>query len=280
MSRLNIDSILPTEIYNHLLIDHEATEQSALLQLKEHHVLALASILTAHGLSDHIELHLLHRHFSLEEGEAMVHKAIDISGSDGGNPIMVDIAKAVPTPGAAKASLIPLMWMASTDGGLVAYEYGTLERGSYEARKKLADVPRKAWDAFAQDFHAHLEANGLQHIVSLKDKSCVRGGEYVVPSMRALFRIPDSVINLQAGSELVETGWNVEFDGPSPSPEPTDGHVTKTRTTTAGTVAHYHITEKEGPDAFDPKEVDPVYTDRIWQAVESREFFNLCPVVG
>lgn len=38
-------------------------------------------------------------------------------------------------------------------------------------------------------------------------------------------------------------------------PECTDGHVTKTRTTTAaGTAAHYHVTEREGPDAFDERE--------------------------
>jgi len=67
---------------------------------------------------------------------------------------------------------------------------------------------------------------------------------------------------------------------PLPLPECTDGHVTKTRQTTAGTVAHYHVTEKEGLHAFDAKEVDPVYTDRIWRAVESPEFFNICPVAG
>jgi hypothetical protein len=63
----------------------------------------------------------------------------------------------------------------------------------------------------------------------------MRGGEYVAPSIRALFRIPYSIINLQASSGLIETGWTVEHnaapevDGGLPLPEFTDGHVTKTR---------------------------------------------------
>jgi hypothetical protein len=56
--------------------------------------------------------------------------------------------------------------------------------------------------------------------------------------------------------------------------------MTKTRHTTAGTVAHCHAEEKKGPDAFDAKEVDLVYTDGIWYAVESPGFFNICPVAG
>lgn len=34
---------------------------------------------------------------------------------------------------------------------------------------------------------------GLQDIVSLKDKSCMTGGEYVVPSKRIIFRVPSSI---------------------------------------------------------------------------------------
>lgn len=284
MTHINVDSVLPAEVYNRLLIDHDATEQAALLQLKSQHVPALAKILTIHGVSDYVELHLLHRHFILQEGEAMLHKRCVIPGSDDDTSTTVDIAKAVPCSNLAKPSVFPLMWMTSTDG-LVAYEYGILEHGPSQHRN-ITDVSQETWYAFAKDFCAYVQATGLQDIVSLKDKSCMTGGEYVVPSMRALFRIPYSIINLQASSGLIETGWTVghsaapEVDGPLPLPECTDGHVTKTRHTTAGTVAHYHVTEKEGPDAFDAKEVDPVYTDGMWRAVESPEFFNICLVAG
>ena len=110
---------------------------------------------------------------------------------------------------------------------------------------------------------------GLQDIVSLKDKSCMTGGEYVVPSKRIIFRVPSSIINLQAGSGLMETGWNSTvpgLDGPLLLPECTDGHVTKMRETSGGTVAQSHITEEDGPDAFNPKEVDPMCTDTYLSA--------------
>jgi hypothetical protein len=281
MAHITVDTVLPADVYNRLLIDHDATEQAARFQLKSCHVPALAKILATHGVSDYVELHLLHRHFILQEGEAMLHKPCVISGSDENTSITVDIAKAVPCLNLAKPSLFPLMRMVSSTGGLVAYEYGALEVGSSQHRK-IKDISQETWKAFDQDFSAHVQAIGLQDIVSLKDKSCATGGEYVAPSMRALFRIPYSIINLQASSGLIETGWTVQHstalavDGP----ECTDGHVTKTRHTTAGTVAHYHVVEKEGPDAFDAKEVDPVYTGEMWRAVESPQFFNICPVAG
>ncbi|TAQ84023.1 hypothetical protein B7494_g7657 [Chlorociboria aeruginascens] len=285
MTHINVDSVLPAEVYNRLLIDHDATEKSALQQLKSQHVPALAKILAVHGVSDYVELHLLHRHFILEEGEAMVHKPLSIPGSDGDTSITIDIAKAVPCPNSSKPSLFPLMWMASSTGGLVAYEYGVLENGSPQPRN-IMDISQETWDAFARDFCAHVQTTGLQDIVSLKDKSCMSGGEYVVPSERALFRVPSSIINLQAGSGLIETGWTVEHktvpevDGLLPLPECTDGHVTKTRQTSGGTVAHYHVTEEDGPDAFNPSEVDPMYTDKMWHAVGLQGFFNVCPVAG
>lgn len=281
MTHVAVDSLLPAEVYNRLLIDHDATEQSALLELKSQHVLALAKILVVHGVSDYVELHLLHRHFVLMEGEVMLHKPLVISGSAADTSITVDIAKAVPCPNSLKPFLFPLMWMASSTGGLVAYEYGAMQNGSEP--RKIMDISQKSWDAFAQNFCAHVQATGLQDIVSLKDKSCMSGGEYVVPSKRVLFRVPSSIINLQPGSGLIETGWTVEhnavpgLDGPGPLPECTDGHVTKTRKTSGGTVAHYHITEEDGPDVFNPMEVDPMYTDRMWQAVELPGFFNVCP---
>lgn len=214
----------------------------------------------------------------------MLHKPLVIPGSSANTNITVDIAKAVPCPNSPKPSLFPLMWMASSTGGLVAYEYGALEKRS--ERRKIIDMSQESWDAFAQKFCAHVQATGLQDIVSLKDKSCMSGGEYVVPSKRVLFRLPSSIINLQADSGLIETGWTVEhntvpgLDGPLPLPECTDGHITKTKQTTTGTVVHFHITEEDGPDALNPREVDPMYTNKKWQALELPGFFNVCPVAG
>lgn len=284
MTHVTVDSVLPAEVYNGLLIDHEATEKSALLELKSQHVLALAKILAVHGVSDYVELHLLHRHFFLQEGEVMLHKPLVIPGSSANTDITVDIAKAVPCSNSPKPSLFPLMWMASSTGGLVAYEYGALEKRSEP--RKIMDIPQESWDAFAQDFCAHVQATGLHDIVSLKDKSCRSGGEYVVPSKRVLFRVPSSIINLQADSGLIETGWTVEhntvpgLDGPLPLLECTDGHITKTKQTTTGTVVHFHVIEEDGPDTFNPREVDPMYTNRMWQALELPGFFNVCPVAG
>lgn len=63
-------------------------------------------------------------------------------------------------------------------------------------------------------------------------------------------------------------------------PECTDGHVAKTRQMLGGTVAHYYVTKEDGPDAFNPTEVDPTYTDRMWQAIKLLGVFNICPVAS
>jgi hypothetical protein len=94
--------------------------------------------------------------------------------------------------------------------------------------------------------------------------------------------IPYSIIKLQASSGLIETGWNFErnaaseMDGPLflPKPQIIDTHVTKTRETTWGTVACYHVAARKGLGEFDAREVDLVYTGRMWKAVEPVEFFN------
>lgn len=231
MTHITVDSVLPAELYNRLLIDHDATELAASLNLELNYVHPLTKILHIHGVSDCVELHLLHRHFTLEEGEAMLHRSLTIPGPDGNTGITVDIAKAVPCPNLAKLPLSPLMWMASSTGKLIPYEYGILEDGSSH-HGKIKDISHETWEAFTQDFFAYVQATSLQDIISLKDKSCITGGEYVIPSLRALFRIPYSVINLQASSRLIETGWTVEHSAAAvevdgPSPEPTDGHVTK-----------------------------------------------------
>jgi hypothetical protein len=52
MAHITVNTVLPAKVYNHLLIDHDATEPAARLQLKLYHVPALAKILAIHGVSD------------------------------------------------------------------------------------------------------------------------------------------------------------------------------------------------------------------------------------
>ena len=77
---------------------------------------------------------------------------------------------------------------------------------------------------------------GITDIVFLKDKSCVNGGEYVVPSMRALFRVPTEAVNPQPGSEMLESDRNFHaaMEPDTNFPGCTDGHVAKTRKTFGG----------------------------------------------
>jgi hypothetical protein len=52
------------------------------------------------------------------------------------------------------------MWITSSTGGLVPYEYGALKGGSSQ-NWKVKDIAQEKWEAFAQDFSAHVEAFGL-----------------------------------------------------------------------------------------------------------------------
>ena len=54
----------------------------------------------------------------------------------------------------------------------------------------------------------------------------------------------------------------------------------KTSQTSGETAAHYHVTREDGPDAIDVRETDFVYTDGMWNAVNSVEVFNIYPLVG
>jgi hypothetical protein len=70
---------LPTKSYNKLLIDRDAsTLKSHTSDLKSKHVATLATILPNRELHDDLEIHLLHRHFLLADGEAIVDKDIII----------------------------------------------------------------------------------------------------------------------------------------------------------------------------------------------------------
>lgn len=68
--------ILSARTYNEFLIDHDAAVQSVAANLKSNHVGKLVNILETHGLGNDLEVHLLHRHFELQEDEAIVHKEI------------------------------------------------------------------------------------------------------------------------------------------------------------------------------------------------------------
>lgn len=121
-----------------------------------------------------------------------------------------------------------------------------------------------------------MQSEEIADLVSLKDKSCVTGGEYVVPDMRVLFRVPNESINLQPGSDMLQSGWHFGAVETDPGlPECTDGHVTKTRQTSGGTFAHYHVTTEDGIDAFNGKEVASLYTDAMWSAAKSGGFWAM-----
>ncbi|KAM3507153.1 hypothetical protein MY10362_001953 [Beauveria mimosiformis] len=50
--------------------------------------------------------------------------------------------------------------------------------------------------SFIDEFTNYVQSNELSDIVSLKNRGCLNGGEYVSPSQRALFRIPSAYIHL------------------------------------------------------------------------------------
>jgi len=277
MSHIAFDTIIPNTTYNKFLLDHHATEQAKFRKLKEEYVVSLANVLEKHNVSHYVELHVLHKHFDLEDGEVIMHRELHIPAVDGQQGLVVDIAKAVPyhtTSG--KRALVPVLWMASSAGSLVPYEFAAQEGAS----RKIAQLSTQVWNDFSRDFCNQLKAYGLEDLVSLKDKSCINGAEYVVPGTRALFRVPIHAVTLQSSEPYIETGWTVDVANvpradPNPMPECTDGHKTKTRQTSGGTVAQYHSTTRWGEDAIGPDEMNPVYTTQIWDAVESAKFFKV-----
>ncbi|KAJ8125627.1 hypothetical protein O1611_g8011 [Lasiodiplodia mahajangana] len=281
MSHTTVDSILSATAYNRLIIDHKATECAEFLELKRKHLPTLFQILAAHGVTEFVEPHLLHRHFLLREGEAVVHRTLEVPGPKENASICVDIAKAMSCPESIKSSLVPLLWMASSNGTLIAYEYG-LREWAKSPKQAIANISSQTWNSFAQEFAIYVHSAGVADIVSLKDKSCVNGGEYVVSDMRVLFRVPTEVISLQPGSGMLESGWKLDtaVESDANFPECTDGHLTKTRETTGGTVAHYHKTTEDGVDAFNPKEVPLPCTNAMWAAAKSDNFWVMDNMVN
>jgi hypothetical protein len=120
MSHISVNSVLPAETYNRLIIDHDATEKAEAVHMKQKYLPPLLKLLATHGIADLVEPHLLHRHFSLREGEALVHKQLDIAGSGTLPDIRVDVTQAMACPQPIKPSLVPLLWMASPNGSLIA----------------------------------------------------------------------------------------------------------------------------------------------------------------
>ncbi|KAL8975303.1 MAG: hypothetical protein Q9197_000471 [Variospora fuerteventurae] len=105
-------------------------------------------------------------------------------------------------PNRLNESLSPLLWMASSNGRLEAYEYGLPALGLHTAPKPR--ISSEMWDSFASAFAAHVHAAGIADIVSLKSKQRINGGEFVAPDMRVLFRLPMEAIEVQPGSILLE----------------------------------------------------------------------------
>lgn len=271
--------ILAAQSYNELLIDHEATTQSALLNLKSSHVGELVKILETHDLDGDLEIHLLHRHFELQDGEAIVHKEIIVATED--HCVILDVAKAIKCPAESTMHLSPIMWYASQKGIITPYEYATRSKSS--TLRVMDRVPLLKLKSFAKEFSSYVWAAGLQHLVSLKDKSCPSGLEFIAYESRALFRIPSSLVKLENDRGLIPTGWMM-MDGVHTNDrfiQTTDTHVTKTRQTTGGTVAVSHTTvTASGPDSFNPDEVSPIYTDKMWSAVKEGSFETWCDVAA
>ena len=164
--------------------------------------------------------------------------------------------------------------MASLSGKLVAYEYALGNSGSTAA----AGISSTAWDAFGREFAAYVQAADIADLVSLKDKSCINGGEYPVPRMRALFRIPTNAVTPIPASGGLESGWAAGIDGGHVVVE--DDHVTKTKQTAGGTVAVSHCYDEHGEFAIPPQEVTPQYTEAMWAAAKSDSFWATGRTVG
>lgn len=279
MSTHGHSTLLSAHRYNQLLVDHEATSRVG--QLKDH-VPRLMEIIRAHGLEAYVEPHLLHRHFLLEDGEAIVHHTLQFEMPDdvstrGEAKVTIDVAKAtLATDPRIARNLSPIMWMTSGPG-LLAFEYLLqVKPGADPCPERMVHgaISPVTWREFGKQFADYVAAAGLGQLAALKDRSCVAGPEYTLARRhRALVRVPKSIVRLQADGGLIETGWAPPIPAPgssAPPPEPTDGHVTRTRQTKGGTVAHYHEEVDEvGPHTFDPEEIDPAYTAKVWELLRT-----------
>lgn len=172
MSHVVFNTIVSHITYNNFLLEHNATEQAELLKLMENYVVPLAGLLEKRNVSEYVDLHLLHKHFDLEDDEVIMHRELHIPTVDSRQDLTVDIAKAVSyhTVNGTRA-LVPVSWMASPSGFLVPYEFAAQEGTA----RKIAQLPTKVWNDFSQEFCSQLKAWDLENLVSLKDKSCING---------------------------------------------------------------------------------------------------------
>jgi hypothetical protein len=91
--------IIPPALYNKLLMVHVATSRAQERNIKSVELGSLASILHVHELDDDLEVHVLHGHFDLEAGEALIHTEIVLGTGETGTPrYTIDIAKAMKYP--------------------------------------------------------------------------------------------------------------------------------------------------------------------------------------
>lgn len=89
---------------------------------------------------------------------------------------------------------------------------------------------------------------------------------------RAVFRVPSVHVHLLPGSHCLESGW-VSPDGKI---QPTDGHVTKTRKTAGGTVAHISTLLRRLAMTLLilRKSRSNYYTEAMWAAQKSEAFWK------
>ena len=125
MSHISVDNVVSSKAYSNPIIDHEATERAESLDQKCKLHSSLQQLLHSHGAADFVELHLLHKHFEIWDGEAIVQKPLSAPESDDVAAVNIDIAKVRICKEPASSALTLLLWMTSLTGdGLVADEYG------------------------------------------------------------------------------------------------------------------------------------------------------------
>ena len=106
MSPITVDSVLSANDYNKLVIDHDATDRAEQLDLKKNHLSGIFDIIAKHGLGEAVDPHLLHRHFALHKGEAVLRRTLDIPASGGIASLCVDLAKAMTCTDSMRSSLV------------------------------------------------------------------------------------------------------------------------------------------------------------------------------
>lgn len=125
--------------------------------------------------------------------------------------------------------------------------------------------PPRHGTLFAQELRAYLKSEGIADVVSLKDKSCLNGREYISTASRILFRIPRSVVTPEPGSGAIESEWAQSPD--DKLPVCVDTHEIVTKKISGGTVAVVHLPEPK------PKEFPAEYTAAMMEAGESDSFW-------